>query len=63
MFELAVRYLLDPSGLRADHTAIRDAFLDVRSGHSFETAFERRVGLPRQDFEGQFFDRIRQFLR
>jgi hypothetical protein len=62
MFELSVRYLLDPEGAANQKPAIRDLFLDARQGIDFATAFQNRFGIDLQDFETGFFDRIRAFL-
>jgi len=63
MFELAVTYLVDPSGAGGAKSSIRDIFLDVGKGIPFPTAFEDRLGIGLAKYEDQFFDRIRAFLR
>jgi len=63
MFELAVTYLVDPSGAGGAKSSIRDIFLDVGKGIPFPTAFEDRLGIGLAEYEDQFFDRIRAFLR
>jgi len=62
LFELAVRYLLDPAGLGGARTDIRDTYLDARDGLPFATGFEQRFGISLEDFEAEFFARIRAFL-
>lgn len=62
MFELAVRYLLDPLGGGQSKPGIRDIYLDARNGVSFATAFETRLGHNLQQFEVEFFDLIRAYL-
>lgn len=63
MFELTVRYLLDPVGLGMEKTSVRDIFLDARSGIPFAHAFEQRSGISLQSFEDGFFEWIRAYLR
>lgn len=62
MFELAVRYLLDPLGIGMDKPAITDIYLDTRKGIPFADTFEQRSGIPLQQFENEFFERIRAYL-
>ena len=63
MFQLAVEYLLDPSGLAGAKTSIRDIYLDARNGVPFSEAFEARFGMGLQEYEDQFFDRIRGYVK
>ncbi len=62
MFELAVTYLLAPSGAGKAKASVRDIFLDVGKGIPFATAFEDRLGISLADYEDHFFDRVRAFL-
>jgi len=62
MFELAVKYLLDPAGAGKPKSAIRDIYLDVRDGVPFAESFDGRLGLGLADYEDQFFDRVRSYL-
>jgi len=62
MFELAVRYLLDPVGLGGAETDVRDTYLDARDGVGFATGFEQRFGVSLADFEAEFFERVRGWL-
>jgi hypothetical protein len=62
MFELAVDYLLDPTGAGFDEPDFRDIYLDVRDGETFATAFENRLGISLTDYEARFFDLMRDFL-
>lgn len=62
MFELAARYLMDPAGLGRPASTIRDVHLDARGGAPFVSSFEEKFGLSLQDFEAEFWDRIRVFL-
>jgi hypothetical protein len=62
MFELAVKYLLDSAGGGQTKPSIRDIFLDARGGVAFAASFENRLGISLQDYEDQFFDRVRGYL-
>jgi uncharacterized protein YPO0396 len=62
VFELAVRYLLDPLGLGGEKTDIRDTYLDAREGATFATRFEQRFGISLEDFEAESFERVRAYL-
>jgi hypothetical protein len=62
MFELAVTYLLDPAGAGNAKPSIRDIFHDARDGVPFATSIENRLGIGLQEYEDEFFDRIRAFL-
>jgi hypothetical protein len=62
MFELATGYLLHPDGLGRPESAIRDIYLDVRNGRRFSDAFEEQFGLSLQQFEDEFWGRMRDFL-
>ncbi len=62
MFELAVKYLLDPAGAAKPKPGIRNIYLDVRDGIPFAESFEDRLGIGLADYEDQFFDRVRRYL-
>jgi hypothetical protein len=62
MFELTVKYLLDPLGLGMGRASIRDIYLDARSGIPFADSFEQRSGISLQQFEDEYFQRIRGYL-
>lgn len=62
MFELAARYLLEPAGAGNPKSRIRDIYLDAREGIPFAESFASRFGFSLQEYEDQFFDRIRGFL-
>lgn len=63
MFELSVRYLLDADGLGRPKTLVRDLLVDAGDGALFATSFEEKFGLDLQEFEDEYWDRIRAFLR
>jgi len=63
MFELSVRYLLDPAGRGRPRTGIRDIYLDVASGIPFARTFEDHMAIGLQDYEEQYWELIRGYLR
>ena len=62
MFLLTMAYLLDPTGGGLTNSAIRDIYLDARAGIPFSVSFEEKMGISLQDFEDQFFERLRAYL-
>lgn len=56
MFQLAVEYLLDEDGYGRSPADVRDVFIDVAGGASFEAAFEERMGTRLDDYDRDFFD-------
>lgn len=62
MFELAVRYLLDPAGGGQAKTGIRDIYVDARNGVPFATSLEANLGHNLQEFEARFFELVREYL-
>jgi len=61
-FELAMNYMLDPEGLAKSNQDILHLFYDVRNGKVFENAFEVNFGIALENFEYEFFERIRSWL-
>jgi hypothetical protein len=55
-FELAVRYLLDPAGLGRKPADVRQMYLDIRNGVTFQDAFRDRMGLSVSDYESGFWE-------
>jgi hypothetical protein len=62
MFELAVKYLLDPVGGGQAKASIRDIYIDARNGVPFATSFEANLGHNLQEFEDEFFELVRGYL-
>lgn len=62
MFELAVRYLVDPDGLGYPKSLIRDVYLDARNGAWFSTSFADKFELSLQDYQREFWERVRALL-
>jgi hypothetical protein len=61
-YELAVRYLLDPRGLGGTWADVKDLFLDMRQGTSFNQAFATRLALSLAEYEQSFFDLMLEYL-
>jgi len=62
MSQLAVEYLLDDHGLGRSPQDVRDIFLDMAEGKDFSTAFEDHMGISIQEYEGEFFDLMDDYL-
>lgn len=62
MFDLAVRYLLDERGMGRKFSDVMALFLDMEAGHSFLSAFQRRMGISVEAFEEGFFERMAEYL-
>lgn len=62
MFELTMRYLMDPQGLARTLPDARDVFLDMRDGTSFAAAFQAAFGLTVGDLQTAYFARMRAYL-
>ena len=62
MFELTMRYLLDPKGLGAELADVKGVFEDMAGGTSFEEAFSNRFGMPVHTLRTEFFTRLRAYL-
>lgn len=62
MFELAVRYLLDPNGGAQEKTGVRDVYLDASDGVPFAQSFQERLGHDLEEYENRFFELIRAYL-
>jgi len=61
-FQLAMDYLLDPGGLGKSNDDVLNLFYDVRNGDEFEVTFQRNFDISLQNFEDEFFDRMRGFI-
>lgn len=62
MFELALRYLLDPVAGGQAKPGIRDLYIDARNGVPFAISFQENLGHDLQDFEDRFFELVRGYL-
>jgi hypothetical protein len=61
-FELAFRYLIDPSGLGKTLQDAKDLYLGQRQGLTFAAAFESSMGLSVAAYEASFAARMAQYL-
>lgn len=61
-FELAVRYLFDSRGLGKSFVQVRDLFYDMREGIPFPVSFQEKFGISLEDYEIEFYDRMRAYL-
>lgn len=62
-FELAFRYLIDPEGHGKTLSDVKNVYLDIRQGSTFEEAFESRLGMSVDYYETDFFDIILEYLQ
>ncbi|MDH5385632.1 MAG: hypothetical protein OEY18_13070 [Candidatus Aminicenantes bacterium] len=61
-FELAMRYLLDRKGLGKSYRDVLGLFYDMRNGISFPVSFQNHFGISLDDYEIEFYDRMRVYL-
>ena len=61
-FELAVRYLLDTNGLGRSYSDVLDLIYDLRDGMEFSVSFEDNFGISVNDYENEFYNRMRTYL-
>ena len=62
VFDLTMRYLLDPEGLGKSIQDVLNNFYDIRNDISFPDAFEKNFGISIADLEGEYYDRMRIYL-
>ena len=62
VFDITMKYLLDPLGLNKSFHDVLNVFYDIRDGDSFDVAFQNNFGLSQQVFEDEFYDRIKAYL-
>lgn len=62
VFDITMKYLLDPVGLNKSIQDVLSLFYDVRNGSSFGDAFENNFGLSLEIFEEEYYDRITAYL-
>jgi len=58
VFDITMKYLLDPKGLNKSIQDVLNVFYDVRDGYSFSHAFQNNFGLSLEVFEDEYYDRI-----
>ena len=62
VFDLTMRYLLDPEGYGKSIQDVLHQFYDIRNGMSFPDAFQKNFGISITDFETEYYDRMRAYL-
>lgn len=62
MFELAVRYLVDPNGHGKSLTDIKNMWLDIRNGTNFYIAFDENIGMTVEYYQANFFEIMNAYL-
>lgn len=62
VFDLTMRYLLDPEGYGKSTQDVLCQFYDIRDGMSFPDAFQKNFGISITDFETEYYDLMRAYL-
>jgi hypothetical protein len=62
VFDITMKYLLDPKGLNKSIRDVLNVFYDVRDVSSFSAAFRNNFGLSLEMFEDEYYDRIKAYL-
>ena len=62
VFDITMKYLLDPKGLNKSMQDVLNVFYAIRDGISFSDAFEINFGLTLEVFEEEYYDRISAYL-
>jgi hypothetical protein len=62
VFDLTMRYFLDQNGLGKSKQDVLNLFYSVRNGATFQSAFLAHFGVSLEEFEIQYYDRMRSFL-
>ncbi len=62
IFELAVRYLLDPDGRNKKISDVKQLYEALKNGDAFSTAFVNTMGMSLDYYENHFFELISEFL-
>ena len=62
VFDLTMRYFLDPEGLGKSITDVRKLFYDLRNEMDFPAAFYSNFGLTVEILENEYYDRMRAYL-
>ena len=61
-FELAFRYLIDPAGHGKTLMDAKQIYFDIRGGTSFSDAFEMRMEMTVEYYEGHFWELMEGYL-
>lgn len=62
VFDITMKYLLDPKGLNKSIQDVLNVFYKVGDGNSFSDAFEENFGLSLEVFEEEYYDRMTAYL-
>ncbi len=62
VFDLTMRYLLDPKGLNKSIADVLQLFYDLRNEIPFSDSFQANFGLDVPTFEKEYYDRMRAYL-
>ena len=62
VFDLAMRYFLDPIGLNKSIGDVLGLFYDLRNDIAFPTAFQSNFSLDLETLESEYYDRMRTYL-
>jgi hypothetical protein len=62
VFDLTMRYFLDPNGLNKSIDDVLALFYDLRNDVPFESSFENHFGIDVETFEDEYYDRMRAYL-
>jgi len=62
VFDLTMRYFLDPDGLGLSIQNVLNLFYDVRNGMIFPAAFQNNFGLNLYEFENDYYNLMRIYL-
>jgi len=62
VFDLTMRYFLDPDGLGKSTQDVLNLFYAIRNDVSFPAAFQEHFGISLEDLEDEYYDRMRTYL-
>ena len=62
VFDLTMRYFLDPNGLGKSTQDVLNLFYDIRNGMQFPAALQNNFGLDLAQFETDYYDLMRAYL-
>jgi len=62
VFDLTMRYFLDPNGLGKSTQDVLSLFYDIRNGALFPEAFQSNFGISLAQFEIDYYDLMRTYL-
>ena len=62
VFDLTMRYFLDPDGLNKSTEDVCNLFYDMRNDTPFGYSFQEHFGLDVQDFKVDYYEQMRAYL-